>query len=384
MLFLLSVNLPLGAQIQNGVDREDVYLSAIKDKNVAVVCNQTSIRANGEHLIDYLLRMQIAVTKVFAPEHGFRGAASAGEEIADGRDSRTNLPVYSLYGQVKKPTPEMLQGLDVVIFDIQDVGTRFYTYISTMSLVMEACADAGIEVFVFDRPNPNGYYVDGPVLKPGFESFVGMHPVPVVHGLTVGEYAKMVLGEGWLNSSKPCALTVVPMLGYTHKTPYVLPVAPSPNLPTEQAVRLYPSLCLFEGTTVSIGRGTDYPFQQIGAPWLSTAFSDYSFTPTPNQGATDPKYNGEVCFGVNLTNFATSFLPSYNQLYLFWLIEAYQLCPEKESFFTPYFKKLAGTDQLEEQIKAGQSEAEIRASWASDLRAYKAQRVKYLLYPDFE
>lgn len=384
MLFLLSVNLPLGAQIQNGVDREDVYLSAIKDKNVAVVCNQTSIRANGEHLIDYLLRMQIAVTKVFAPEHGFRGAASAGEEIADGRDSRTNLPVYSLYGQVKKPTPEMLQGLDVVIFDIQDVGTRFYTYISTMSLVMEACADAGIEVFVFDRPNPNGYYVDGPVLKPGFESFVGMHPVPVVHGLTVGEYAKMVLGEGWLNSSKPCALTVVPMLGYTHKTPYVLPVAPSPNLPTEQAVRLYPSLCLFEGTTVSIGRGTDYPFQQIGAPWLSTAFSDYSFTPTPNQGATDPKYNGEVCFGVNLTNFASSFLPSYNQLYLFWLIEAYQLCPEKESFFMPYFKKLAGTDQLEEQIKAGQSEAEIRASWASDLRTYKAQRVKYLLYPDFE
>lgn len=384
MLFLLSVNLPLGAQIQNGVDREDVYLSAIKDKNVAVVCNQTSIRANGEHLIDYLLRMQIAVTKVFAPEHGFRGAASAGEEIADGRDSRTNLPVYSLYGQVKKPTPEMLQGLDVVIFDIQDVGTRFYTYISTMSLVMEACADAGIEVFVFDRPNPNGYYVDGPVLKPGFESFVGMHPVPVVHGLTVGEYAKMVLGEGWLNSSKPCALTVVPMLGYTHKTPYVLPVAPSPNLPTEQAVRLYPSLCLFEGTTVSIGRGTDYPFQQIGAPWLSTAFSDYSFTPTPNQGATDPKYNGEVCFGVNLTNFASSFLPSYNQLYLFWLIEAYQLCPEKESFFMPYFKKLAGTDQLEEQIKAGQSESEIRASWASDLRTYKAQRVKYLLYPDFE
>jgi uncharacterized protein YbbC (DUF1343 family) len=384
LLFLLSVNLPLGAQIQNGVDREDVYLSAIKDKNVAVVCNQTSIRANGEHLIDYLLRMQIAVTKVFAPEHGFRGAASAGEEIADGRDSRTNLPVYSLYGQVKKPTPEMLQGLDVVIFDIQDVGTRFYTYISTMSLVMEACADAGIEVFVFDRPNPNGYYVDGPVLKPGFESFVGMHPVPVVHGLTVGEYAKMVLGEGWLNSSKPCVLTVVPMLGYTHKTPYVLPVAPSPNLPTEQAVRLYPSLCLFEGTTVSIGRGTDYPFQQIGAPWLSTAFSDYSFTPTPNQGATDPKYNGEVCFGVNLINFATSFLPSYNQLYLFWLIEAYQLCPEKESFFMPYFKKLAGTDQLEEQIKAGQSEAEIRASWASDLRAYKAQRVKYLLYPDFE
>lgn len=384
MLFLLSVNLPLGAQIQNGVDREDVYLSAIKDKNVAVVCNQTSIRANGEHLIDYLLRMQIAVTKVFAPEHGFRGAASAGEEIADGRDSRTNLPVYSLYGQVKKPTPEMLQGLDVVIFDIQDVGTRFYTYISTMSLVMEACADAGIEVFVFDRPNPNGYYVDGPVLKPGFESFVGMHPVPVVHGLTVGEYAKMVLGEGWLNSSKPCALTVVPMLGYTHKTPYVLPVAPSPNLPTEQAVRLYPSLCLFEGTTVSIGRGTDYPFQQIGAPWLSIAFSDYSFTPTPNQGATDPKYNGEVCFGVNLTNFASSFLPSYNQLYLFWLIEAYQLCPEKESFFMPYFKKLAGTDQLEEQIKAGQSESEIRASWASDLRTYKAQRVKYLLYPDFE
>lgn len=384
MLFLLSVNLPLGAQIQNGVDREDVYLSAIKDKNVAVVCNQTSIRANGEHLIDYLLRMQIAVTKVFAPEHGFRGAASAGEEIADGRDSRTNLPVYSLYGQVKKPTPEMLQGLDIVIFDIQDVGTRFYTYISTMSLVMEACADAGIEVFVFDRPNPNGYYVDGPVLKPGFESFVGMHPVPVVHGLTVGEYAKMVLGEGWLNSSKPCALTVVPMLGYTHKTPYILPVAPSPNLPTEQAVRLYPSLCLFEGTTVSIGRGTDYPFQQIGAPWLSTAFSDYSFTPTPNQGATDPKYNGELCYGVYLKNFATSFLPSYNQLYLFWLIEAYQLCPEKESFFMPYFKKLAGTDQLEEQIKAGQSEAEIRASWVSDLRTYKAQRVKYLLYPDFE
>ena len=384
LLFVASAIVSSSAQITNGIDRDAVYLPTLKGKKVAVVCNQTSVRANGEHLVDFLLQQNVDLQKVFAPEHGFRGTASAGEELEDGKDKRTGLPILSLYGKTKKPTPEMLAGLDIVIFDIQDVGARFYTYISTMSLVMEACADAGIEVYVFDRPNPNGHYVDGPVLQAGFESFVGFHPVPVVHGMTVGEYAEMVNGEGWLESRDSCKLWVVQMTGYNHNMTYSLPVAPSPNLPTDQAISLYPSLCFFEGTSVSVGRGTEYPFQQIGAPWLSTAFPEYYFVPRPNTGAKDPKYNGQACYGVNLTNFATSFMPTYNQLYLYWLIEAYQLCPEKETFFNNYFEKLAGTDELEKQIKAGMSEEEIRATWEKDLLAFRLIRQKYLLYPDFE
>jgi uncharacterized protein YbbC (DUF1343 family) len=374
----------LNAQIVCGADREAEYLPRLSGKRVAVVCNQTSIRQNKEHLVDYLLKQKVNIVAVFSPEHGFRGTASAGEELEDGKDKATGLPIVSLYGKNKKPTAEMLANVDVVLFDIQDVGTRFYTYISTMSLVMEACAELQKPVIVVDRPNPNGYYVDGPVLKPGFESFVGMHPVPVVHGMTVGEYARMVNGERWLADSVVCDLTVVGMLGYTHNIQYELPVAPSPNLPNALAIRLYPSLCFFEGTSAAIGRGTDKPFQQMGAPWLKNAFPEYSFTPQPNEGAKEPRYLGEACYGVVLTDFARSFLPSYNHLYLYWLLEAYQLAPDKENFFVSYFDKLAGTDALRLQIQTGVSEDEIRQSWERDIYLFKIVRTKYLLYPDFE
>lgn len=380
LLSIASAN----AQIVCGADRETEYLPQLKGKRVAVVCNQTSIRQNKEHLVDYLLKQKVNIVAVFSPEHGFRGTASAGEELEDGKDKATGLPIVSLYGKIKKPTVEMLANVDIVLFDIQDVGARFYTYISTMSLVMEACAEVQKPVIVLDRPNPNGYYIDGPVLKPGFESFVGMHPVPVVHGMTVGEYARMVNGQFWLKDSVACDLTVVQVLGYTHETRYELPVAPSPNLPNELAIRLYPSLCFFEGTSVAIGRGTDKPFQQMGAPWLKSTFPDYQFTPTPNEGAKDPKYNGEACYGVDLTDFAHSFLPTYNHIYVYWLIEAYQLAPDKEKFFVSYFDKLAGTDVLRQQIQAGVSEDEILQSWERDIYLFKMVRAKYLLYPDFE
>jgi len=372
------------AQIVCGADQETEYLPKLSGKRVAVVCNQTSIRQNQEHLVDYLLKQKVNLVTVFSPEHGFRGTASAGEELEDGKDKATGLPIFSLYGKNKKPTAEMLAGVDIVLFDLQDVGTRFYTYISTMSLMMEACAELNKPMIVLDRPNPNGHYIDGPVLKPGFESFVGLHPVPVVHGVTVGEYARMVNGERWLADSVVCDLTVVGVLNYAHNTPYSLPVAPSPNLPNELAIRLYPSLCFFEGTTVAIGRGTDLPFQQMGAPWLQPFFPEYNFTPKPNEGAKEPKYAGEACYGVVLTDFARSFLPNYNHIYLYWLIESYQLAPDKEKFFNSYFDKLAGTDALRLQIQTGMSEDEIRQSWERDIYLYKLIRAKYLLYPDFE
>ncbi len=383
LVLAVCLSLPVVAQL-NGIDQQYEYIPLLQNKNVAVVCNQTSIRITGEHLVDYLLKKEVAVKAVFAPEHGFRGTASAGEEIADGKDKKTGLPIVSLYGKNKKPTPQMLEGIDVVVFDIQDVGARFYTYISTMSLVMEACAELNIPVIVLDRPNPNGYYVDGPVLKPGFESFVGMHPVPVVHGMTIGEYAQMVNGEGWLAEGEKCQLTVVKVLDYNHNMSMPLPVAPSPNLPNLTAIRLYPSLCFFEGTSVGVGRGTDKPFQQIGAPWLKVVFPEYSFTPSPNVGAANPKYKGEQCYGVDLSSFGSSFLPNYHEIYLFWLIEAYQEAPDKDAFFNNYFDKLAGTDELRKQIEAGLSEEEIKASCQKDLTSYKLMRKKYLLYPDFE
>jgi uncharacterized protein YbbC (DUF1343 family) len=367
-----------------GIDQKDKYLPLLENKAVGLVCNHTSLRITGEHLVDYLLKKQIRVNTVFAPEHGFRGTASAGEEIKDGKDLKTGLPIISLYGRNKKPSPDMLAGIDVVVFDIQDVGARFYTYISTLSLVMEACAEQGIPVIVLDRPNPNGYYVDGPLLKPGYDSFVGMHPVPVVHGMTVGEYAQMVNGEGWLSKGVQCELTVIKAVGYEHSMASSLPMAPSPNLPNATAIRLYPSLCFFEGTNVSVGRGTDKPFQQIGAPWMAAAFPEYTFTPAPNEGATQPRYNGETCYGVDLTSFGNSFLPTYKGIYLYWLLEAYRMAPDKSAFFNPYFNKLAGSEVLRKQIEAGLSEEEIKASWQADLHAFKLVRKKYLLYPDFE
>jgi len=371
-------------EITVGADQFIEYVPKLVGKRVAVVANHTSLTASGEHLVDVLLEAKLNVVKVFSPEHGFRGTASAGEELNNDVDKATGLAIISLYGKDKKPSPAMLEDVDVVLFDIQDVGVRFYTYISTMSLVMEACAESNVAMIILDRPNPNGHYVDGPTLKPGFESFVGMHHIPVVHGMTVGEYAKMVNGQYWLKDSVQCNLTVVPILGYAHTMVFSLQVPPSPNLPNDEAIRLYPSLCFFEGTIVSVGRGTDKPFQQIGAPWLQKEFPNYSFTPTPNYGAKDPKVKGEKCYGVDLTPFAKGFLVRYNQLYLYWLIESYAVADDQENFFNSFFDKLAGSETLRIQIVSGASEEEIRQSWQADLIAFKKLRRQYLLYPDFE
>lgn len=359
-------------------ERPGAYLPLLYGKKVAVVANQTSTVHN-MHLVDYLLSKKVEVQKVFSPEHGFRGTASAGEAVANNKDVKTGLPIVSLYGSNKKPTLEQLKGLDVVVFDIQDVGARFYTYISTLSYVMEACADAGVEVIILDRPNPNGYYVDGPVLEKEHSSFVGLHQVPIVHGLTVGEYATMVLGEGWLKSTKKPKLTVVPVYGYTHNTKYSLPVPPSPNLKNDTAIILYPSICLFEGTNVSVGRGTNKPFQVIGAPYFKDA--TLTFVPKDMEGAKNPKLEGVVCKGYDLSLFAVYYLQGDSQLYLSWLVQAYEIAPQKKEFFTPFFTLLAGTEKLQKQIESGMSAEEIRATWQPDLNKFKKMRAKYLLYP---
>lgn len=362
-------------------DRPGSYLPLLYGKSVGVVANQTSITKEG-HLVDYLIANKVAVKKVFAPEHGFRGTASAGEVIKDGKDVKTGLPIVSLYGSNKKPTAEQLADVDVVVFDIQDVGARFYTYISTLTYVMEACAENGKKVIVLDRPNPNGYYVDGPVLKDGFESFVGMHHIPVVHGMTIGEYAKMVNGEKWLKDGVQCQLDVVTCENWDHSMTYSLPVKPSPNLPNDDAIILYPSLCFFEGTTVSVGRGTDKPFQQFGAPYFKE--TQHSFTPQSNEGAKYPKYEGEQCNGFVLNDFAQFYINGLGELYLHWLIEAYNMAPEKDKFFNSFFEKLAGTDQLRKDIIAGKTAEQIRESWQEEVSEFKRLRRKYLLYKDFE
>ncbi len=350
------------------------YLPQIQSKKVALVVNHTSL-VEGQHLVDTLLSIGIDVQKVFAPEHGFRGDIDAGEHLNDSRDKRTGLPIISLYGKNKKPTAEQLEGIEVLIFDIQDVGVRFYTYISTMHYVMEACAELGKEVIILDRPNPNGAYIDGPMLDAELTSFVGMHPIPIVHGLTVGELAKMINGEGWLKGGKTCQLTVVPVLGYAHEAPYALPVGPSPNLPNDLSVALYPSICLFEGTQISVGRGTRYPFQVIGAPF--SKMGDFSFVPESIIGMSkNPKYQGQRCYGLDFRNSA--FKAKFTLKYL---IDFYQKYPHKEKFFNSYFDTLVGTHTLQKQIKAGMSEQQIRKTWQPRLTEYKKMRQKYLLYP---
>ena len=370
------------ARIIVGAEQTGAYFPLIKGKNIALVVNHTSLI--GEiHLVDSLLRADFKVVKVFSPEHGFRGNADAGQEISDKIDLVTGLPIISLYGKNKKPQVADLADVDMVVFDIQDVGARFYTYISTMTFVMEACAENQIPVIILDRPNPNGFYVDGPVLESEFKSFVGLHPVPIVHGMTVGEYAKMVNGEGWLENGVKCELSVIPVENYTHSDFYELPVRPSPNLPNKNAVYLYPSLCLFEGTIVSVGRGTDFPFQVIGHPDFVTG--SYLFTPKSIPGvASKPKYEGVTCFGQNLTGFAENITNQPHQLSLFWLIEYYKILKDKGNFFDNYFEKLAGTAQLRKQIEEGWSEVQIRESWQPGLEKFRQIRKKYLLYPDFE
>ncbi len=367
------------ATITCGAERTGEYLGLLANACVGVVSNPTS-RAGDVHLVDLLLGNGIRVNKVFAPEHGFRGEAEAGEVIRDGKDSKTGLPVVSLYGNHKKPTPDDLAGIDWMVFDIQDVGVRFYTYISTLHYVMEACAENSVPLLVLDRPNPNGFYIDGPVLDTAFRSFVGMHPVPVVHGMTIGEYARMINGEGWLTSGITCRLTVVPCAGYDHQTEYVLPVKPSPNLPNQTSVYLYPGLCFFEGTIVSIGRGTPFPFQVYGHPNLK---GDFTFIPVSIPGVVQrPLHEGVTCHGTDLRQTGLSRVSGQKCLVLDWLIDAYKELGKKDEFFIKYFNTLAGSATLKEQIIAGQSAEAIRQSWARDLDRFRPVRAKYLLYPD--
>lgn len=353
----------------------DDYLPLIEGKRVGVVGNQTSIIGE-THLVDTLLSLGIDVRKIYTPEHGFRGTADAGAKVNSGKDERTSLPIVSLYGKNKKPTPEMLQGIDIILFDLQDVGVRFYTYISTMTYVMEAAAENNLPVIVLDRPNPNGFYVDGPILKPENQSFVGMHQVPVVYGMTIGEYAKMVNGEGWLKNGIHCDLTVIPINNYNRNAIYELPVKPSPNLPNWESVYLYPTLCFFEGTIVSVGRGTETPFQIYGHPDMR---GSYTFTPKSTSGATKPLLEGQRCRGENLVDFAYDYARNANQLHLEWVIEAYQQLKDK-GFFNNFFVKLSGDKQLQRDIESGKSANEIHASWRDDIDIFKVIRTKYLLY----
>jgi uncharacterized protein YbbC (DUF1343 family) len=358
------------------------YQPLLTGKKVAMVVNQTSMY-NNQHLVDFCKGQGINIVKIFGPEHGFRGTADAGEKVKSDVDAATNIPVISLYGSHKKPTIDDLKNVDVVVFDIQDVGARFYTYISTLQYVMEACAENKKQLIVLDRPNPNGNYVDGPVLQAKQKSFVGMQCIPIVHGMTIGEYAKMLNGEGWLTKKVTCNLVVINNKNYTHKSDYTLPIPPSPNLKTMSSIYLYPSLCLFEGTETSVGRGTDNPFEMWGHP--SYTNMNYGFTPMPNIGSKDPPYNGKECKGQSLINNPNSTKKLVNnKLHLEWLIAAYHACPNKDKFFNPFFTNLAGNTILQTQIVNGLSEEKIRETWKADLEKFKKIRKKYLLYTNFE
>lgn len=360
-----------------GAEQLNVYLPKLKNKKVALVVNHTSLVGN-THLADTLLACNVNIVKIFAPEHGFRGMADAGEHVKNETDVKTGLPIVSLYGKNKKPTAEQLANIDLIIFDIQDVGARFYTYISTMHYIMEAAAENNIKVLILDRPNPNGYYIDGPVMEEKYKSFVGMHPIPVVHGLTVGELALMINGEKWLPNGLQADIEIIKTQNYSHKDLYHLPVKPSPNLPNDLSISLYPSLCLFEGTNISIARGTTFPFQAIGYP--DKKFGTFTFTPKSIDGmAKNPPLENQLCYGID---FRTE--PDIHGFSLAYLIKYYNLTSDKNTYFNNFFNKLAGNDKLIEQIKSGKTEAEIRKSWQPDLNAYKAKRKKYLLYPDFE
>ncbi|WP_271855438.1 exo-beta-N-acetylmuramidase NamZ family protein [Patiriisocius marinus] len=372
--------------IRTGANQFTAYMPLLKGKKVGIVANQTSIvndsldytderRIVDNHLVDFIMEFDNQVVKVFAPEHGFRGKADAGEIVKDGVDVKTGIPIVSLYGKNKKPTPEQLKDIDIMVFDIQDVGARFYTYISSLHYVMEACAEAGIPVIVLDRPNPNGHYIDGPILEREHASFVGMHPIPVVHGMTIGEYAQMINGEGWLKNSVKCDLTVIKMKQYNREMEYSLPIKPSPNLPNDVAINLYPSLCFFEGTIVSAGRGTETQFQVFGAPSLPSKFYNYQYTPQANEGAKHPKFKGETCNGLDLRQ--TNKLKLLN---LEWLIDAYVANGKKKTFFNNFFVKLAGTNKLQEQIEKGYTAREIRKTWLKGLENYNQMRQQYFLY----
>lgn len=378
-LFFFSCQLTGNDEIITGAEQPESYLPLIEGKRVGLVVNNTSLI--GEiHLVDFLKGKKINIVKIFAPEHGFRGEAAPGEIVNNGVDLKTGISVISLYGKNRKPSPGDLEDIDIILFDIQDVGCRFYTYISTLHLVMEACADGGIPVIVADRPNPNGDYIAGPLLEPKFSSFVGMHPIPVVHGCTVGEIALMINGEHWHKAPRKCELTVIPVKNYTHSSVYSLPVRPSPNLPNDLAVRLYPSLCFFEATSVSVGRGTDFPFQVLGAPYPE--FGNFTFSPVNIPGvANNPLHEGKLCYGIDLRE--PEEVPEFT---LKFFLDFYHKYKDEKDFITRenWFNLLAGTDKLLQQIRLGYSEKEIMDSWKPELEKYRELRKKYLLYPDFE
>lgn len=373
-LLIFSANY-LCAQISVGADDSLRYLPLLRNKSVAVVFNPSS-RFGDKHMLDFLLEQKISVQKIFALEHGIYGNEDAGAKVKDGVDPKSGLPVTSLYGGSKEPSKSDLEGIDIVVFDIQDVGARFYTYISSLNYIMKSCAENDVTLMVLDRPNPNGHLIDGPVLEDNCKSFVGVHPIPVLHGMTIGEYALMINGEQWIGASRPCSLLVIACNNYKRDMFYPLPVAPSPNLPNAQAVFLYPHLCFFEGTNVSVGRGTDFPFQVYGSPFIKKG--DFNFIPAPSYGSKNPKHEGKKCVGEDLRDIPINSLQTLN---LNWLISAYEGSKNKDKFFNNFFEKLAGTKALKQQIEDGKSEEEIRKSWEPGLSEFKAIRSKYLLYP---
>lgn len=399
-LVISSVTSFAQEKIIPGAERMNIYVPLLKGKTVAVFANQTSM-VERSHLVDTLLKSGVKVVKIFGPEHGFRGDVNDGEKVENFTDKKTGIEIISLYGKHNKPTKEDLKGVDIMIFDIQDVGTRFYTFISSLEYYIEAAFENSKPLLILDRPNPNGFYVDGPVLDPKFKSFVGMQPVPIVYGMTVGEYAFMIAGEKWLNEKSnkkysyylhaensvdtPFHFLVIKCLNYDHNSKYILPVRPSPNLPSIESIYWYPSTCFFEGTVLSEGRGTDKPFQIFGHPALPKSL--VSFTPKPREGATNPKLNGQVCYGWDISGTPSEILKRIdNKIQLKWLMQAYKLFPDKETFFlkSEHFNHLAGNDVLIQQIKEGVSEDEIRKSWEPGLSNFKKIRKKYLLYKDFE
>ena len=384
----LEVNNPVEKEIIIGANRTSEYLPLLKGKRVGIVANQTSVifkqiatsqaprNDNYTHLVDSLVALNIDVKKVFSPEHGFRGNVDAGEHVEDGIDKKTGLPLVSLYGNSKKTDPKDLADIDILIFDIQDVGVRFYTYISTLHYIMEACAENNIPLIILDRPNPNGHYVDGPTMEKEHRSFLGMHPIPLVHGMTIGEYAKMINGEKWLLNEIQADITIISCENYTHNKPYSLVIRPSPNLPNDQSIKLYPSLGLFEGTNINAGRGTEFQFQRYGAPFLNPETMNFTYTPQSNFGAKYPKHKDVLCYGEDLSNTAVN-----DEMTLKWVIKAYQNTTDKSLFFlSDGFTKHAGTAKLQQQIEAGMTEAEIKATWQKGLENFKKIRANYLIY----
>ncbi|MCQ2375574.1 MAG: DUF1343 domain-containing protein [Salinivirgaceae bacterium] len=381
VMLAASCNQSTCAQVVTAAEQTHEYLPKLKGKKVAVVANQTSVIGT-THLVDSLLSLNVNVDLVFAPEHGFRGLADAGEHVADNVDMRTGLRVVSLYGNHKKPSANDLLGIDIVVFDIQDVGVRFYTYISTLHYVMEACAENNVPLLVLDRPNPNGFYIDGPILDTACRSFVGMHPVPLVHGMTIGEYALMINGQGWLNAGVQCQVEVVKCLNYTHKTHYQLPIKPSPNLPTYRSVLLYPSLGLFEGTSMSVARGTMFPFEAVGHPAYDIA--PFRFVPRSMIGAKHPPFQDVVCFGYDFRNVPVEKLENEPGIDLDIMIDCYRFFTFDPKFFNSFLTKLAGTTMLRKQIEQGMSAQQIKQTWQQGLRNFQQVRKQYLLYTDFE